>query len=116
MSQDLATFRNSVSGRGITRGRGGEREGVSQGEMNYLGMTFPILSIVSHQISWKYDKRSFLCLRRKFLQAGKFAEAISVMQRDGLLPTMNVIEMLVRNICDEGNIEIPFIFETLNKV
>ena len=52
----------------------------------------------------------------EFLQAGKFAEAISVMQRDGLLPTMNVIEMLVRNICDEGNIEISFIFETLNKV
>ena len=52
----------------------------------------------------------------EFLQAGKFAEAISVMQRDGLLPTMNVIEMLVRNICDEGNIGIPFIFETLNKV
>jgi hypothetical protein len=52
----------------------------------------------------------------EFLQAGKFAEAISVMQRDGLLPTMNVIEMLVRNICDEGNIEIAFILETLNKV
>ena len=51
----------------------------------------------------------------EFLQAGKFAEAISVMQRDGLLPTMNVIEMLVRNICDEGNIEITLIFETLNK-
>ena len=49
----------------------------------------------------------------EFLQAGKFAEAISVMQRDGLLPTMNVIEMLVRNICDEGNIEITLIFETL---
>ena len=48
----------------------------------------------------------------EFLQAGKFAEAISVMQRDGLLPTMNVIEMLVRNICDEGNIEITLIFET----
>ena len=49
----------------------------------------------------------------EFLQAGKFAEAISVMQRDGLLPTMNVIEMLVRNICDEGNIEITLIFEAL---
>ena len=77
MSQDLVTFRNSVSGRGITRGEGG-REGVSQGEMNYLGMTFPILSIVSHQISWKYDKRSFLSMRRKFLQAGKFALMIRI--------------------------------------
>ena len=42
----------------------------------------------------------------EFLQAGKFAEAISVMQRDGLLPTMNVIEMLVRNICDEGKLKL----------
>ena len=51
-----------------SQGGEGGREGVSQGEMNYSGMTFPILSIVSHQISWKYDKRSFLSLWRMFLQ------------------------------------------------
>ena len=42
----------------------------------------------------------------EFLQAGKFTEAISVIQRDGLLPTMNVIEILVRNICDGGKLKL----------
>ena len=40
----------------------------------------------------------------EFIQAEKYSEAISFIRRDNLLPSRNLIEILVLNLCETGKI------------
>ena len=50
----------------------------------------------------------------EFLQAERFAEAVSVIKRDGLLPTMNIFEMLVENLCKKGKANTGLLFSYIS--